>query len=350
MVNLLPVETILLPNLTHLFGKFMLDKDDLKNVKKMSKVQKFFTDENKGLVQLMNQMKRLRKVKIWCKRAENSSSYISQAIQEFTRLPIDRVSDRSLALHSEEPSNNFPSWVDLEPCSEGYKYGLRALKLHGNLTRLPPFVTLMSGLSELCISSDSLTRDLLSLLATLTRLLYLKLIASQLENFEIGRGALPSLRRLSFVVRSLTSAALPTIEQGALPNLVSLQLLGPGLVSLSGIEIRHLKQLKEITIDSKATVQTRQDWEWAAKKHPNRPRVMLLKVMDPMGNEEPGTCTMLEKRKRTVAQPRSEDGLDSSFKKMRLSEPYFVEVSIDHPSSGNSRNAIIHQYSSSSGH
>jgi hypothetical protein len=88
MVNLLPVETILLPNLTHLFGKFMLDKDDLKNVKKMSKVRKFLsgnksnlqtlagfvTDEKKGLVQLMTHMKRLRKVKIWCKRAENSSS------------------------------------------------------------------------------------------------------------------------------------------------------------------------------------------------------------------------------------------------------------------------------------
>ncbi|KAF2912159.1 hypothetical protein DAI22_11g235400 [Oryza sativa Japonica Group] len=338
-IKFLPIETIMLPHLAHLFGKFMLHKDDLKNVNKMSKLQKFFssnksnlrtlagfiTDQGKGFLQLVRQMKKLRKVKIWCKHVAGSSNYIadlSQAIQEFTRTPIDRDSDRSLSLDCEECSENFLSSLDLEPCSEDFKYHLRSLKLHGKLLRLPPFVASLSGLTELCISSAILTQDHLSALIKLNRLLYLKLIADKLENVEIKIGAFPSLRRLCFVMKSVTSA-LPTIEQGALPNLVSLQLLCQGLVGLSGIEIRHLKHLKEITIDSTVTVQTRQDWEQAAKNHPNRPRVLLFGKVDPMESEEPEKpCAIGEKRKLSVAQPTGSDGgLDSSLKKMRLSEP-----------------------------
>nr|ALO70070.1 NBS-LRR-like resistance protein [Oryza sativa] len=338
-VKFLPIETIMLPHLAHLFGKFMLHKDDLKNVNK-SKLQKFFssnksnlrtlagfiTDEGKGFLQLVGHMKKLRKVKVWCKHVAGSSNYIadlSRAIQEFTRTPIDRDSDRYLSLDCEECSENFLSSIDLEPCSEDSKYHLRSLKLHGKLLRLPPpFVTSLSGLTELCISSAILTQDHLSALIKLNRLLYLKLIADKLENIEIKIGAFPSLRRLCFVMKIMTSA-LTTIEQGALSNLVSLQLLCEGLVGLSGIEIRHLKHLKEITIDSAVTVQTRQDWEQAAKNHPNRPRVPLFRKVVPMESEEPEKpCAIGEKRKPSVAQPTGSDGgLDSSLKKMRLSEP-----------------------------
>ena len=113
-IKFLPIETIMLPHLAHLFGKFMLHKDDLKNVNK-SKLQKFFssnksnlrtlagfiTDEGKGFLQLVDHMKKLRKVKVWCKHVAGSSNYIadlSRAIQEFTRTPIDRDSDRSLSI------------------------------------------------------------------------------------------------------------------------------------------------------------------------------------------------------------------------------------------------------------
>uniref|UniRef100_A0A0A8XUN6 NB-ARC domain-containing protein n=1 Tax=Arundo donax TaxID=35708 RepID=A0A0A8XUN6_ARUDO len=365
-IMLLPIEAIQLPHLTHMFGKFMLDNDDLKNVNAMSKLRKFFsrnksnlqtlagfvTDDRYGFLQLIGHMTKLRKVKIWCKRVVDSSSYmadLSQAIQEFSKLPIDTACDRSLSIDSEKPSENFLGSLDLEPCPEGFKYDLRSLKLYGKLSRLPPFVTLLSGLTDLCISSDTLTRDLLSALVNLRRLLYLKLISDQLEHFEIKHGDFPSLRCLCFVVKSLTSA-LPTIEHGALPNIVSLQLLCRGLVGLSGIEIRHFKHLKEITIESKATEETRHDWERAAKKHPNRPKVLLLQMADPMESKEPEPCAMKEKRKRCVAQPSPDDGLDSSLKKMRLSEPSFFEVSSNFPSSGgNSCNAII-QYSSSTTH
>uniref|UniRef100_A0A0E0BM89 NB-ARC domain-containing protein n=1 Tax=Oryza glumipatula TaxID=40148 RepID=A0A0E0BM89_9ORYZ len=180
-IKFLPIEAIMLPHLTHLFGKFMLHKDDLNNVKKMSKLLKFFssnksnlqtlagfiTDEGKGFPQIVGHMKKLRKVKIWCKHVAGSSNYIadlSQAIQKFTRAPIDSDTDRSLSIDFEECSENFLGSLVLEACSEDYKYHLRSLKLHGKLLRLPPFVTMLSGLTELFISSSTLTQDHLSAL------------------------------------------------------------------------------------------------------------------------------------------------------------------------------------------
>ncbi|BAH95447.1 disease resistance protein RGA4-like [Oryza sativa Japonica Group] len=345
-IKFLPIEAIMLPHLAHLFGKFMLHKDDLKNAKKMSKLQKFFssnksnlktlagfiTEEGKEFLQLIGHMKKLRKVKIWCKHVEGSSNYIadlSKAIQEFTKTPIDMDRVRFLSLDSEECSENFLSSIHLEPCSEDYKYTLKSLKLHGNLLQLPLFVTLLSGLIELCISSATLTQEHLSALTNLNSLLYLKLVADKLENFEIKLGAFLSLRRLCFVVKNAASA-LPKFEQGAMPNLVSLQLLCQGLVGLSGIEIRHLKHLKEVTIDSRVTAQTRQDWEQAAKNHPNRPRVLLLGEVHSVESEEPGRP--MEKRRICVGQASSEDERDSSLKRMRLSDPSSSRLQvIGHP-------------------
>ncbi|XP_052135622.1 disease resistance protein RGA4-like [Oryza glaberrima] len=343
-VKFLPIEAVMLPHLAHLFGKFMLHKDDLKNVNKMSKLNpckkqkkgmnilpKFFTSkksnlqtlagfitgENEGFLKLMGHMKKLRKVKIWCKHVAGSSNYIadlSQAIQEFTKVPIDSDSNHSLSLDSGECSEDFLSALHLEPCSEDFKYHVRSLKLQGRFLRLTPFVTSLSGLTEVFISSATLTQDHLSALITLNRLLYLKLIADKLENFEIKHGAFPSLRRLCFVVKSVTSD-LPTIKQGALPNLVSLHLLCRGLVGLSGIEIRHLKHLKEVVIDSDVTPQTKQDWARAAKNHPNRPKFSWPRKVDLVESEEPAKHLETEKRKYC-----SNDELDYNLQEMRLSE------------------------------
>ncbi|KAF8711567.1 hypothetical protein HU200_029016 [Digitaria exilis] len=293
-IKSLPVEAIQLPHLKHLFGKIMLDKDDLNNVKKMNKLEKFLsgkksnlqtlagfvTEDSKGFLQLISHMIKLRKVKIWCKQVANSNSYIadlSKAIQKFTEVPIDRDYNFSLSLDSGDSSEHMLSSIKLDPCSEGSKYDLKSLKLHGKFLQLPPFVIQLSaGITDLCISSATLTHDLLSALATLGRLLYLKLIANELENFKIKQG----------------------------------------------IDIKHLKHLKEVTIDAEATEQTRQDWECAAKKHRNRPRVMLIKMANPVESEELENCAIREKRKRCPIQPNLDDGLDSSLKKMRLSESF----------------------------
>lgn len=368
-IKSLPIEAIQLPHLTHLFGKIMLDNDDLKNDNKVSKLKKFLsgkksnlqtlagfvTDNSKGFLEFIAYMNKLRKVKIWCTCAASSSSYISdlsKAIQKFIKVPIDRDNGCSLSLDSCESSEHFLSSLNLEPCSDGSKYDLRSLKLHGKLLRLPPFVIHLSGLTDLCISSSTLTLALLSALATLEKLLYLKLIAEQLEDFQIKPGAFPSLRRLCFVVQSLTSA-LPRFEQGALPNLVSLQLLCRGLVGLSGINIRQFKHLKEITLNTEANAQTRQDWEHAAINHPNRPRVLLGKMKNLMENEELGHTATREKRKRCLAQPCLDDGLDSSLKKMKLSESFSSAQVIVHPVMGTATMASssipIHRHPDESG-
>jgi hypothetical protein len=349
----------------------MLDKDDLKNVNKMSKLEKFLSgkksnlqtlsgfvaddrkgficskkEDSKGFLQFIMDMGKLRKVKIWCKRVENRDGYISdlsKAIRKLTEVPMDRhMYDCSLSLDFEETCEDFLSSLNLEPCSVGSKYDLRSLKLQGKLLLLPPFVTLMSGLTDLCISSSTLTRGLLSKLANLGKLLYLKLIADLLEGFEIKRGAFPSLRRLCFQVQNLTLAqptikqgTLPAIEQGALPNLVSLQLLCRDLVvGLSGIDIRHFKHLKEVTIDAEVTSQERHHWEHAAKNHPNRPKIMLVKTANQIESEELGPCANREKRKRCLAEPSLDDAPDSSLKKMRLSESSSWSQAIVHPVMG----------------
>ncbi|XP_037442975.1 disease resistance protein RGA4-like [Triticum dicoccoides] len=356
-IKTLPIEAIMLYHLAHLFGKFTVDKEDLNNANKMSKAMKFLsgnksnlktlagfaTNERQGFLQLMVHMRNLRKVKIWCGPVANGSNYtndLSKAIQEFTKVPMDNVGAHSLSLDSEECSEDLLSSLAFEPCPEDSKYDVRSLKLRGKLFQLPPFVPLLSGLTELCISSATLTRDLLLSLINLRNLLYLKLIANELEKFEMKSGAFPSLRRLCFVVQSLTSA-LPAIEHGALPNLVSLQLLCLGLAGFSSIQIRHLRHLKEVTVDSGVPDQTRQDWEHATKNHPNRPRLVLHESGVRMESEGPGNeeaSAVREKRKICVLQPSLDDGLDSSLKKMKLS------------SESSSRLQVIVHSTSSSGH
>ncbi|KAI4989491.1 hypothetical protein ZWY2020_036808 [Hordeum vulgare] len=337
-IKTVPIEAIMLYHLAHLFGKFTVDKDDLNNANKISKAMKFLsgnksnlktlagfvTNERRGFLELMVHMRNLRKVKIWCGPVANGSNYttdLSVAIQEFTKVPMDSVGARSLSLDSEDYSEDLLSSLDFEPCPEDSKYDVRSLKLRGKLP-------------------TTLTRGLLSSLINLRNLLYLKLIANELEKFEMKSGAFPSLRRLCFAVQSFASS-LAAIEYGALPNLVSLQLLCPGLVGLSGIQIRHLKHLKEVTVDSGVPDQTRKEWEQATKNHPNRPRLMLHKSGVRVESEGPGheeASAVREKRKICVVQPSLDDGLDSSLKKMKLS------------SESSSRLQVIVQSTSSSGH
>jgi hypothetical protein len=333
-INTLSRKVIELPHLLHLFGRFMLEKDDLKNASKNRKLCKFLSEESKlqtlagfdtegeGFLQFVSKMRKLRKMKIWCKPCADGSSSnywtdLSQAIQEFSKVPMVYAGNqgaRSLSINSEECSGELLSSIDFETCPDGFVYEMTSLKLQGELLRgLPPFVTMLSGLTEMCISSATatLTRDLLSALIGLRCLLYLKLIAHQLERFEMRNGALPSLERLCFVLQS-PAPALPAMEQGALPNLVSLQLLCPWLDGLSGMNIRHLQHLKEVTIHAGVSGRTRHDWEGAAKNHPNRPTIKTV------GETQEEASSMREKRK--YCESNTDDiSLDSRMKKIRLS-------------------------------
>lgn len=164
-------------------------------------------------------------------------------------------------------------------------YYLSSLKLHGNLSPYPEFIGILSGLTELCLSSATVSRDVLFALSVMPFLLYLKLIADEIDGFIIKSGTYQSLRRLCFLVGH-HNPVIPEIEEGSLPELVSLQLLCKHLTGPSGIEIRHLRMLQEIELHSEVSEPARREWEAAALNHPNRPIVLpFVTVNDLVGNE-----------------------------------------------------------------
>ncbi|XP_066339402.1 disease resistance protein RGA4-like isoform X2 [Miscanthus floridulus] len=282
-VKILSPEVIQLPNLIHLFGKFKLP-----NTVVLSKLQKFLSsrqckletlagfmvDESEGFAELMVHMKRLRKVKIWCESSATSSSLsnVEKAIHKFIHDVNDSADDpRSLSVH-------------FDGCSEDLLEGLKApcylksLKLQGRLLKLPEFVTALRRLRELCLESTRLTADLLTALGDLKDLLYLKLIADELDQITFRNSALPKLLCLCFVVKHPT---FPNIEGGALPHLISLQLICEKMDGQCSIQIKGFKCLREVVLDDEVNTDTKAKWVQAAKEHENRPKVLLLKRAAP---------------------------------------------------------------------
>nr|BAJ90159.1 predicted protein [Hordeum vulgare subsp. vulgare] len=282
-IDILPAGIIGLPHLAHLFGKFKLGKDlkvgELeKFLPKKCKLQTlagFAADENPGFLQLMSHMKELKKVKIWCCESSDANNesmpHISEAVQKFAQDGMDTADVRSLSL---DFGNSFGDFLG---SIQEYCY-LSSLKLRGRLSLLPQFVTSLCGLTELCLSSTNLMGKDLSNLCKMRYLLYLKLVEADLSGFIIHKGAFPSLQHLCLTVQI---PVLPTIGEGALPRLVSLQLLCKDLVGLSGIKIEYHRHLQEVALDSMVSTKTVDMWETAAKKHPKRPKVLFLKRIDP---------------------------------------------------------------------
>lgn len=360
-VNILPVEVFQLPCLIHLFGKFKLpDK-----VKPKSEVQEFLSKGKSNLQTLagfatngserflhlfMSYMNKLRKVKIWCRSSAGTTEWtdFKKAIQQFIQDEKEaNIGSRSLSLHFEECPEGFLNSLE-GPCY------LSSLKLHGNFPALPQFVVELRGLRELCLSSTKLTMGVLEALSNLSYLQYLKLIADDLDKFIIKDQSFPRLLRLCLVLQCPT---FPTIEQGALPFLVTLQLLCKDLDGLSDIKIECLKLLQEVTLDPRVTTETREKWENAAKGHPNRPKVFLSKSVneaesEPTGdsivsepaesettensiasegpiqetdiqmllNQVSGSSSMPKKQNNCAVQSSSNDQVNSAFNNMGLSE------------------------------
>ncbi|KAL6890343.1 hypothetical protein ACP4OV_009106 [Aristida adscensionis] len=305
-IDVLPVEVMKLPYLAHLLGKFKLGKRDWK----LSEVDKFLpkesnlmtlsgfvTDGNPGFPMLMARMKKLRKVKIWCNDNEDCKSLaeISTAIKKFLQDELDTsIGVRSLSLHLGNSSENI-----LRSLENSYFY-LSSLKLHGALNGQTQFLTSLCGLTDLCLSSsNNLTSIDLSNLVKLKHLEYLKLVNVSLGGFIIRRRDFPRLLRLSLV----QSSPLPTIGEGALAKLVSLQLLCEDLAGLSGIRIECHKHLQEVGLDCMVSQETISTWEEAAKKHPNRPRVLFFQKVDP--NETAGSMMKYVATKRPAAETES---------------------------------------------
>ncbi|EEE51877.1 hypothetical protein OsJ_33423 [Oryza sativa Japonica Group] len=296
-VKIMPVEVFGLPCLIHLLGKFKLSD----KVKQKTEVQEFLSkgksnlqtlagfasNGSEGFLHLMRYMNKLRKLKIWCTSSAGSTDWtdLREAIQQFILDEKEaNIGTRSLSLHftgcSEDAINSLK-----EPCY------LSSLKLHGNFPQLPQFVTSLRGLKELCLSSTKFTTGLLEALSNLSYLQYLKLVADELEKFIIKVQGFPRLLCLCIVLQCPT---FPVIEEGALPFLVTLQLLCKDLHGLSDIKIECFKHLQEVTLHSGVTPATRQEWVKAAKEHPNRPKVLLLKSVDTAESEHTDVDSVME--------------------------------------------------------
>ncbi|XP_066161274.1 disease resistance protein RGA4-like [Oryza sativa Japonica Group] len=290
----LPIEVIKLPHLVHLFGKVKLrkkksinalqaiydiisKKETIGQKSKLQTLSGFIIDEDSIIPELMVHMRGLRKVKIWCDSTGESNTdwiiHLKEAIENMVMYEMDTgVGVRSLSLYLGNALENLLGRLGE---TNGF---LTTLKLHGRLSQFPKFVTSLAGIKELCLSSTNLTGSDLSGsgLGELPCLLYLKLVEYNLVGFVIKKGDYPVLQRLCLVVESPTPV-LPTIEEEALPELVSLHLLCGHLVNLAGINIRNHTNLQEVALDSAISMETIITWEDEARKHPKRPKVLFFK-------------------------------------------------------------------------
>jgi hypothetical protein len=303
-IKILPAQVMELPCLIHLFGKFKVQHNvqDRRMLKletwfsensKLETVAGFVVDDNnrsQGIAQLMEHMKHLRKVKIWCEQSTNKSTdpivssekytYLSKAIIGFIKRSTDVIKPHSLSLHfSDECFHDFLVNLSLEK-EEASSCYLSSLKLQGdNICSLPPFVTMLGGLTKLCLSfpHHPLSGDILVALSRVRCLAYLKLIASQLDKLIIVKGAIGSLRRLFVKVEVMTELE---VQEGALPLLESLWLLCKDLNGSCGTTIQSLQRLKEVALHDGVSDETKYKWKEAARNHPRRPKLLFVKTAE----------------------------------------------------------------------
>jgi hypothetical protein len=313
-VTVLPVEVIGLPCLTVLIGKVKLSDQDCTSSSveqpsrskeleelcrkcKLETLAGFCADgrQKQGFLQLMIHMKNLRKVKIWCeptgdiRHFDNLNNDLVKAIQQYTRAPLGAGYVRSLSIDFQGlPRGSLHALQDLynRSISSSETYYLSSLKLHGDLSTSHEFVATISSLTALCLSSATMSQDLLLALSGMPFLLYLTLITDEIESFVIKVGTFQCLRRLRLVVKH-ENPALPEIEEGALPELVSFQVPCKHLAGPSGIEIRNLQKLQEIELHPNVSESARIQWEAAACNHPNKPNVLPFKSIDYLVGDEP---------------------------------------------------------------
>lgn len=278
-------EVLMMPRLKHLLGKFQLSRKDtfswtirdckttdvgkfLKQKSVLQTLSGFVTGERRGFPQLMILMRKLRKVKIWCKPNASKANLddISSAITKFVRDGIQEPG-RSLSINFQECSGQFLNNLQVQGA-------LTSLKLHGNLSEFPQFVAQLSGVEELCLSSTALTWNvILSELSKLSILKYLKLVEDNLGHVEILPDHLRSLERICLVCKRNLDI---TIKADALPRLVSLHIIFQDLGVVPGnprVEIKHMTNLQEVGLHSQVDLAIKQGWENAAEAHPNKPNV-----------------------------------------------------------------------------
>ncbi|KAM3261705.1 hypothetical protein ACQJBY_052413 [Aegilops geniculata] len=284
-VVILPIEVFHLPGLKHLLGKFQLLEGDCTQEKlekllsedsELQRLSGFVTDKSEGFVQLMSRMGKLRKVKIWCDSTANVTKldHVLGATKKFIREGLDMTRvDRSLSIDFQGCPTE---------CSEQFMDSLQtagrltSLKLRGKLTRLPQFRAKQNYIEELCLSKTNLSADtILDGLSELRMTLkYIKLVEDKLGHFVIKPEHFRSLKGLCLVGEH--SVEDITIQDKAMPYLVSLHILCKTLGDLPGIDITRIARLKEVALHSGVQETIKDAWQAAAMSHPNRPNVLFI--------------------------------------------------------------------------
>ncbi|XP_044958342.1 disease resistance protein RGA4-like [Hordeum vulgare subsp. vulgare] len=281
-VNMLPKEVLSLPELTHLFGKFKLPCElGITATRASSQTRTIFSGDSKletlaGFVlgethfqQIILNMKKLRKVKVLAESTP-SSDIIGHLVSSFKKRLISSNPLDSLSVDFGDHSIDFLDTLDASGCS------LTSIKLHGCLTSLPIFITSLLGLSKLHLVSTGLDSSILSTLQELHLLICLKLVENRLEfgngSFTVEKKGFQSLQRLYIQAKKLPKF---NIAKGAMQHLYSLQLISEDISGVHEDTVKHLKGLKEVTLDHSVGDDTRKSWEAELKQHKNRPLLWI---------------------------------------------------------------------------
>lgn len=216
-------------------------------------------------------------MKIWCKQNASEANLhdISSAITKFVADGTQAGPGRSMSIDFQECSGQFLDNIQVKRGG-----GLTSLKLRGNLNEFPQFVAQLSAVEELCLSSTALSWNvILAGLSNLNILKYLKLVEPEdnLGHVQILPEHLRSLERLCLACTPYLDI---TIQDGALPGLVSLHLVCQHLRAVPGtpqMEITHMTDLQEVGLHSQLNQAIKQAWANAAEAHPNTPSVFDVK-------------------------------------------------------------------------
>ncbi|KAM0899237.1 hypothetical protein ACQ4PT_021408 [Festuca glaucescens] len=313
-VKSLRMEGLVMPGLAHLFGQFELvgsHREVIRSLKEkegnlVTLAGVVIGKEEERFKEIMLHLKKLKKVKIWCKKTAAATAVIP--VEKFTgrqfleSLSVDS-SDQSIGfLH-----NGFLKYLN-GSCA------IRRLKLRGALGGLPvtpAHFMKLDMLSELQLSSTGLSSLALSVLQQISYLVYLKLAEDRLGfgdgSFLVEKGGFPSLERLCIQAPKLPMVQL---RKGAMPRLTSLELLlCPPVTSLNNcapesrpetalevttrqpeapvqtesiaetelrlriVGLSHLAYLNQVLLHNSTDDETIRDWEYVAKMHINRPYV-----------------------------------------------------------------------------
>ncbi|VAI63779.1 unnamed protein product [Triticum turgidum subsp. durum] len=219
----LPMEVLILGQLVHLFGRFKLPPELskvgtghtlvklLERESKLKTFAGFVLDGCNGFQHIMSAITTLRKVKFWSRSTQGNKLVQCLVPSLQKRFTEDSALD-SLSIDFGNDSIDFLDSLQ-GPCA------LESIKLHGKLTRLPDF-------------------------------------------FLKGGFLVPKLPKIE-------------VMEGAMPVLESLQLFSQNIQGLDVSAVKCLHHLKEVTLRSSIDAQTMRFWEDEAKKHKNRPTIVV---------------------------------------------------------------------------